>query len=427
MKAYYLRAKSLALSSTAVDTYVLFGGNVLSAFLGFVYTLFIARALSVSEFGIFSAAVNLVIILTSLSDLGLSTGVTNFVAEKEAQNDTQLVNKFIKAGIITRLAATILIVSPMFLFPHLIAEKLLAGGGFAVANWTSLVTLSLSMPMLLPFILQAKKKFFQSVVSDNALYLSRLLFLFFFLYLFTVTIDTSMLVYVLGGLVGTIVCFFYIGNGFLRVKADPEIYKKLFRFSGWLGVNRIISSISGRLDIQMLAILAGASATGLYSIPSRLAGFVVVLTSSFSGVLAPRFAGFQNKEKEKKYLVKATLALIPIIAGLILWIVIARPFILILFGDKYLDAVPIFQALTASMIPFVLTAPSVTAIIYSMKKTVFIGAYSFFQLVAIFILNLVFIPKYGPIGPTLTFGITNIILAIYTWYIVINHYWFKKT
>ena len=176
----------------------------------------------------------------------------------------------------------------------------------------------------------------------------------------------------------------------------------------------------------MLAFFAGATATGFYSIPSRLASFIVVLTSSFSAVLAPRLAGFGNKESEKTYIVKSTLALLPIIAGIILWIIIAKPFMVILFGEKYLPSVPVFQALAASMIPFVFTAPSVTAIIYAMKKTVYIGTFSFFQIVAIFLLNFIFIPKYGPIGPTITFGITNTILAIYTWVIVIRHYWTKE-
>ncbi len=104
---------------------------------------------------------------------------------------------------------------------------------------------------------------------------------------------------------------------------------------------------------------------------------------------------------------------------------IAKPFIQLLFGENYLDSVPVFRALVLSMIPFIFTAPSVAAIIYAMKKNIYIGIYSFFQLAAIFLLNLFFIPKYGPLGPTFTFGITNTILAIYTWAIVIRHYWSK--
>jgi len=183
----------------------------------------------------------------------------------------------------------------------------------------------------------------------------------------------------------------------------------------------------------MLASLAGATVTGFYSIPSRLSLFIVVLSSSFSSVLAPRFASFGNREKEKAfgnrekekaYILKSSLALIPIVAGIIFWIIIAKPFIVLLFGEKYLPAVPVFQALAAAMTPFLIATPSITAIIYAMKKTVYIGTFSLFQLASIFLLNLLFIPKFGAFGPTITFGIVHTILAIYTWAIVIRHYWF---
>ena len=58
------KVTTLAKSATARDTAVLFSGNVLAAFLGFLFTLIIARALSVEEFGVFSAASNLFIILS---------------------------------------------------------------------------------------------------------------------------------------------------------------------------------------------------------------------------------------------------------------------------------------------------------------------------------------------------------------------------
>lgn len=426
MRKYYQKARSLILSSTAKDAYVLFSGNVLSAFLGFVYTLVIARVLSVPDFGIFSAAVNLVVILNSLTDLGISTGAVNFVAESEARGDSEASKKYTKAASVLRLEVTLIACLLVIFFAKYVANTFLITDKVSIAVLTSLTSLSLALPMLLPFILQARKKFISSVISDNSLYLSRLAFTFGFMLLARITIENALLAFVLGGIVGTLVGIYLIKPNFLKSRPERQIYKKLIRFSGWIGVNRIISSISGRLDIQMLAILAGATATGLYSIPSRLAGFVTVLTSSLSGVLAPRLAGFGNKEEEKKYILKATLALFPIIIILIFWIIIAKPFILILFGNNYLDSVPVFRALVAAMIPFVFTAPSVTAIIYAMKKNIYIGAFSFFQLAAIFLLNLVFIPKYDTIGPTITFGITNTILAIYTWVIVIKHYWFEK-
>jgi len=425
VKRYYTKARALIFSSTARDTYVLFGGNVISAFLGFIYTLVIARTLDVPNFGIFSAATNLVVILHSITDLGISSGAVNFIAESNAKSDEETGSKYIKASLILRFAITFIVAFLVIIFSKYIANTFLVTENTNIAILTAIVSLSLAVPMLFPFFLQAKKKFVPSIISDISLYLSRLVFTFSVMLLTKVTVENSLIAFVVGGIVGTVVGAYLIKFDFLKSKPEKQIYEKLIRFSGWIGVNRIISSLSGRLDIQMLAVMSGATATGLYSIPSRLAGFIIVLTSSLSGVLASRLAGFGNKDKEKKYILKATLALIPITMGIIVWAMIAKPFIQLLFGENYLDSVPVFRALVLSMIPFIFTAPSVAAIIYAMKKNIYIGIYSFFQLAAIFLLNLFFIPKYGPLGPTFTFGITNTILAIYTWAIVIRHYWSK--
>jgi O-antigen/teichoic acid export membrane protein len=259
-----------------------------------------------------------------------------------------------------------------------------------------------------------------------SLAIGRVLLAFLFLIFGGLTLTRAFSSFMGSMLFVVIAGFSFLGTGFLFVKVGKDIYSKLLRFSGWLGVNRAISSISGRLDVQMLAAMAGATVTGFYSISSRLALFIVLLISSFSSVLAPRLASFGDKERERVYVKKAFLATIPFILGVIFWIVIAEPFITILFGTKYLPSVPYFRALAASMIPFIVTAPSVPTIIYAIKKPIYIGVFSFFQLIAIFLINLILIPKVGAFAPSIAFGVVYIILAIYTWLIVVRHYWFNK-
>ena len=94
MKAYYKKVKNLAFSGTAKDTYILFLGNLLAAFLGFLFTIIMARTLTIEELGIFSAAINLFIILTSLSDLGLSSGVVNFVSFYLSRQNEKKANEY---------------------------------------------------------------------------------------------------------------------------------------------------------------------------------------------------------------------------------------------------------------------------------------------------------------------------------------------
>jgi O-antigen/teichoic acid export membrane protein len=426
VRKYYSKAKTLAFSSTARDTYILFIGNVISAFLGFLFTLLVARALSVSDFGIFSAANNLVLIMVSVTDLGVTSGIVNFVAKMRNDGKERKEMEFIKAGFLTRILSISVIALLMILFAPFISTKLLATPDPSVAVWTAIIALGFFAWGFFPFVLQARKKFLQSAMVDISLGSSRVIFTFLLFIFGLLTVNLSLAVFAASAVVGGFTGMIIVGFKFWKSKPKISIYKRLLRFSGWLGVNKIVSAISGRLDVAMLAAMVGATATGFYSIPSRLATFVVVLASSFTSVLSPRFAAFKDDEKAKHYLKKATLALVPIIAGIILWIIIAKPFIVLLFGEKYLPAVPVFQALTASMIPFLMTVPSVSAIIYAMEKPVYIGSYSFVHLALTFVLNLIFIPRFDALGPTITFGIVHIILAIYTWTIVIRHYWFRK-
>lgn len=427
MKKYYDYLRNLAFSGTAKDTYILFSGNVLSAFLGFLFTLFVARALSIADFGVFSATLNLVVILTSLGDIGLSSGVVNFISEHREAGNEKKVHEYMKAALVVRFSvAFVLSIIVFFLAPY-ISKPLLATTDATMGIWAAILPLFIFPDMLFPYILQAKKKFLQSTIYDNSFYLARLAFAFIYYLLGALTIPKAYWAFGLGFLVNIILTFVFLGKKYLYSKPTKVEYKSLLKFSGWIAVNRIISSVSGRLDVQMLAAMAGAVVTGLYSIPSRLASFIIVLAGSFSSVLATRLAAYKDRDKEKSYILKSTLALIPISLGVIFVVIFAKPFITILFGEKYLDAVPIFQALALAQIPFLFTVPPVTAIIYALKKTVYIGTFAFFQVVAIFLLNFYFIPKYGPFGPTFTYAIVNTVLLIYSWSFVVKHYWFAKS
>jgi len=426
VRRYYDRLRSLAFSATAKDTFVLFSGNVMSAFWSFLFTLFVARALSVYDFGIFSAAINLVTIFSSLADIGISSGSVNFVSGHIARGEHEKANEYIKASFIIRLVIVIAISAVVAVFAPFVSKTLLATRDPMIAVWSAIIPVFVFPDAFFPYILQAKKKFLHSTIIDNAFYLARFLFAFAFFVVGGLTMSRAFWAFGAGFVVEIILILIFIKTDFLRSKPQKGEYKNLLKFSGWMGVNKIISSVSGKLDIQMLAVMSGATVTGLYSIPSKLAGFIAVLSGSFSSVLAPRLAGFGNRASEKSYIIKSVLALLPVTAGIIVWIIFAKPFIILLFGTKYLASVPIFQLFAVAEIPFLFTAPSVSAIIYSMKKTVYIGAFSFFQLAAIFLMDLFLIPKYGPFGPVITLGLTNLILAIYAWYFVIKHYWFEK-
>ena len=426
MRAYINKAVGLAKSQSARDTYVLFGGNIVSAFLGFLFTLIIARGLSVGDFGVFSAVNNLVTIISSVADIGISAGLVSFVASFTAKGDKENAWRYLKASLVARLVVVSLLSLALLAFAPIVAKRLLASSDINMVYWSVVLSFGLMFWGYFPSALQAYKRFVASISVDISLGIIRVLAVGSFFFAGALTLSTSFISFTLGTIMAVVSGLIFLGVSFLIIDTPGEVYSKLLRFSGWVGVNRIVSAISGRIDLQMLAVFMGAEVVGQYSIAQRLALFVTVLISSFSVVLATRLAAFDDREKEKGYVIKSTLATLLIVMGVIVWIIIARPFISLLFGIKYLPAVPIFQAFAASMVPFILATTPVTAIIYSMKKTIYIGYFSFFQLAAIFLLNLLLIPKIGPYGPLVAFFVVGLVLAIFSWTIVYNYYWSKK-
>ncbi len=422
MKRYFILAKKFAFTDTAKDTYIIFSGNLLSAFLGFAYTLVAARALTIYDFGVLSAVINLVYLLSSLTDLGISNGIVNFVSKHKTDGKSKEADEYIKSALLIRLGAVILVGVIFLVNPLFFAKKFMATDNKVVTFWAVASFIAFIFYNFFPYILQAKREFFKSALVENSYGFLRLFLALVFILLGTANLSSMLFSFTFANLGPLLFGIIFVGLGFLFTKPNLNTYINLLVFSGWLGIGRMLNSISGRLDLQMLASMKGAFDAGIYSVPSRLTLFIIVLAGSFSAVLAPRLSSFGNKEKERSYIFKATLALLPVVGGVLIWILIAHPFIVFLFGEKFAVSVPVFRLLALSTIPFLMTAPATTAIIYAMRKTLYVGFMAFPQMILIFLLNYYFIPKYGVLGPAYTLIIVNTLVFFYLWFIVLKNY-----
>lgn len=421
MPKYLGRIKYIIATGTFKDTLILFSGNILSAFLGFIFVFFAVRFISKEEAGIFFAVTNLAVMVSSIADVGISTGIVNFISGAYASNDNKTAEEYMKAAFFIRLIAILVLGFGIILLSPIISPVLLATPDQSAGIWVGLMIISFFLWMFLPYILQAKKNFFAAVVLDNAYMIVRLVCLFVGVYFGGATLSKVFGSYVAAGICAGALGFAYVGFHFFKSRPDKTIYKKLINFSGWMGVSRITSSVSGTMDVQMMAALLGAYSTAIYSVPTKLASFIVVLGGSFSTVLATRLAGYSDKAKEIAYIKKSMFATFLIVLGIILWIIMARPFISFLF-PKYLESIPVFRLLALANIPFILATPAVTAVIYSIKKPKYVGSFSIFQLLFMFLSDLMLIPRIGVIGPAVTLGVVNTIMMVYFWTITIKYY-----
>src|SRR3989344_3915992 len=175
MKKYIKLFKNLAFTNTAKDTYILFIGNTASAFWGFLFILIVARALSVEDFGIFSAAVNLATILISVVDIGISSGAVNFISDALNKGEINKANEYMKASLVIRLFSITGLSLLLVIFSSTIAKFLLATSNSQITILTALLCIFIFPNGVFPHLFQARREFVRSVIVDNINFIFRLI------------------------------------------------------------------------------------------------------------------------------------------------------------------------------------------------------------------------------------------------------------
>lgn len=422
MKDIILTGSRLVFSKTARNTYTLFLGNTLDAFLAFLFTVLTFRLLSTSDFGIFSAINNFIVLAFSILDIGIGSGVINFISFHHTLNPEKS-REYFKAGLILRatLASVISlvligfswIISPRFFLTQEVPSVMLAG----------IAILGLSILDIVTFSLQGYQKFLQSAISSTSFSMIRVLFILLVISLkIEYSVTLAMFFSAVAPIVGVAIGLNFLKFSFRESHPSLSTYRSLLSFSGWVGINKLASSIAGRVDVQILLLLAGPAITGIYSVASRIASFYAVIITSFSAVVAPKLASGKPLRQLRPLLLKSILAQIGLISIMIFGIFISKPFILLLFGSKAEESITPFQGLTLANIPFIASSLSIIIIIYNLKKPKIIGLLSLFQAAIMIAGNILLIPRLGTLGPIITLGLANTVVLIVTSMVVFSHW-----
>jgi len=401
------KLKKILRSATVKDTFISFVGLGFTAAIGFVFTIILARTLGPAQFGIFSAVTALYSIVYSLGDLGIASALINFIP-KLKEKRSALINTSFSFEILVCVVIAVLFLGFSLLNKFIIPGSL--SGQVVVAGILAVNYLLISF---VQGIFTAERRFVSysfTQIFDSGI---KILIILFLLSVSHLTVETALLANVISTIFALIFTF---GKEFLKIKFnfDKGIFQKLFHFAKWIAVTRVFSVFISRIDVILLNLLAGSFQAGIYAAANRITLFFSLLVSSLGSVVNPRFSGFDNHEKVITY-IKKLLGLISLISALMLFsVLLAKPIINIVFGDKYVTAIPVFQALTVAMIPFIFSLITTPALIYTFNQPRFIARMTAFQVITIVILELVLIPSLGSFAPPIALGITNTTVLLIT-------------
>src|SRR5258706_1541443 len=229
------KIKKLLFSQTIKDTSLTFIGLGVTAIVGFVYTVILARVLGPEQFGVFSAVSALVAIIYSLGDLGIAPAMINFLPKVKKERLIFINTGFWFEFLIGLVIITLFGIFSLFhnqIIPGTLTEHLLLAG-FLSFNY-----------LLIGFaqsIFTADRQFLRlyfSLVIDSVI---KILLVFILLSLARVSISTALLANVLSTLLALIFNFVRDLTSMNPI-FDNQFATRLFHFSKWIAVSSTCSA-----------------------------------------------------------------------------------------------------------------------------------------------------------------------------------------
>ncbi len=216
--------------------------------------------------------------------------------------------------------------------------------------------------------------------------------------------------------VGSNVLNFFNAKKICQIKFTFKIdWRKMFKPIMIIFASNIAIQIYVNSDTTMLGYLKNDYSVGIYSVATKIYLIMKNLTGSILTVTIPRLAYLASKKTKEDYeklLSKVANALIiliiPSIVGVIL---LSREAVLIIAGNKYLDAQLPLIILSVAILFSTFSGLFNNCVLLPYKREKVFLKSSIISAIANIVLNLILIPYFGSVGAAFTTLISESIMA----------------
>ncbi len=202
---------------------------------------------------------------------------------------------------------------------------------------------------------------------------------------------------------------------------EAGLSRRLVEYSVPLTATRSANVIDKQVDTVLVGALLNPAAVAFYTLGKQISDFVLSPAEALGFTISPNFgeqkAAGQLEDARRIYetaLENTMLLYIPAAVGLV---IVADPFITMVFGTEYAGAVPVLQILAGFIVLQAvtnLTSDSLDYLGRARHRAIAKGGTS----IANFVLNLILIPTIGVVGAALATVITHTVYVAVNLYIV---------
>lgn len=393
------------------DSSLVIISNILAQLLNFFVVMIITRVLSVDEYGKYAILNTILSLATDLSDMGMNSSVTKFVAEYY-QNDRKYEKTIILYAVRKKLCNSALVILLMMCSSRFIANYFIHDESYtvyvAIVSFCIGFTLISSMNKAIFQGRQIYKLYLYSIIIDTVTYVVFIFLLYKFnrLNVFSIIIS-NILRMLISMITSSLMVGINIGEIFSYSIDNQDIIKKFSSFSKWMVLWAIFANLQSRADVILLSRLTTIEQVSYYEVANKLTKPILLVLSAYSTVMNPIYAQLKSKQELKKKVIQTAKFIVFISICLIVACFLSGPIVNTLFGYKYNMSIVPLRIMLISLIFFIWTVPYNSAL-YAINKPYIFALAAGIGLFINIIGDYAFLPKYGAIGAAMTYFIAQL-------------------
>jgi len=396
------------LQKVIANTGWLFADKILRLGVGLVVGVWVARFLGPESFGAFSYATAFVSLFSALVTLGLDGVVVRDLVSNPEHTDRILGSAFVlklaggSLAFVLALAA-IFLMDPADSLSHWLVAIIAAGMIFQAFD-------------AVDFWFQARVEARFAVYAKNSAFLlvSILKIVLILMHAGLLAFAFAASLEVVLGAVGLVVAYRISGEHILRWRANTQWVRNLIK-DGWpLALAGIAVVIYMKIDQVMLGQMLGNQAVGIYSAATRISEVWYFIPISIVASVSPSLVEARKISAALYY--ERLAKLFRLMAGVALAIAVPMTFASgivasALYGSAYDGVGPILSIhIWAALFVFLGVAQNPWTINEGMTKLAFLR--TSLGALANILLNIVLIPRYGPIGAAIATTVSYALSAV---------------
>jgi O-antigen/teichoic acid export membrane protein len=417
------------------DVILLMIPQVVAVLAGIATTVLAARGLGTDDFGVYALVMSVAGIATVLSDLGIGQTAVRYASRAVSQNDIGGQLTILRWAFRVRLILSLFVTIGLFLAAPFLADRVWKIEGLAPLIQLGLLGGVFNALASVPNIyFQSIKRFDRNTIVTVGQTLISFAGICVVAWLSIWSVRAVLVATLAGVGIGTVSFLLMVPRtalatgteGFLpsarRIRnllhgpaqtiapTEPGVEATPGVFAGFNLVSMVVVMVVTRADVWLMGLLLTRHDLGIYNAASRFALPLTIVLNAVNAALWPR-ASATKSSAETIAMLSQTFRLSAIVALCGAAYALVAPLLApLLFGQAYAESVTLGQILSLRYALAILICP-IGVIGYSFGMVRVYWWINLIQLAAVLVINVVFLPRIGPMASALAL-IANEIIGV---------------